>query len=210
MGERNRVYVFKGPTAEQFRDEVCKVVRQLQGLCVWDEHPDPPRSLLLTSHQDNVHAAYIHWKEYEIASRIGENLGIPWIILRIQEGSLWDYSLYHGERNVNNFSTLPEYWENDPGFLASWRGDAEVLAKTWGLPEASISAYLKPWFGGLEDECLMLSPHLSGQKAYPHDQSEYGDIWQMNDFLRALGAHDPNWGEPHSVSRLLVPAPRER
>jgi hypothetical protein len=208
MAERNRVYVFKGPTEDEFREGLCSVVRQLRGLCVWDEHPDPRRSLLLTSHRNNVHALYVHWKEYEITSRVGENLDVPWIALRIQEGTLWDYSLYQGKSNLNNFSTLPEYWEDDGRFLTKWRGNAELLAKTWGIEEPTISAYLRSWYGGLdEDDCLILPPELTGKKAYPHDQSEYGDIWQMNDFLRALGAHDPNRGEPHSVSRLLVPAP---
>lgn len=206
MGESNSVYVFKGPTLLEFQKGFCDVVREFGGRCDWDEHPSGIESKLLTSHNDNVHAAYIDWQGYQIAIALGQNLGIPWINVRIQEGSLWDYSLYQGSENLDNFSTMPEYWEDDPEFLASWRGQAAILSKAWSIEKSHVENYLRPWYGGVdEDDCIVHNPELAG-RAYPDDQFEYGDIWQMTDFLRALGAHDPNWDQPQCVPRLLVPA----
>jgi hypothetical protein len=206
MGERNSVFVFKGPTLEEFQTAFCEVVRQLGGRCVWDERPPAMKSLLLTSHKDRIHAAYIHWEEYKIASALGKRMKIPWINVRIQEGSLWDYSLYQGSEKLDNFSTMPEYWDSNPEFLANWRGNADVLANVWNIEKSRFENYMRPWYGGIdEDNCIVHNSELTG-RAYPEDQFEFGDIWQMTDFLRALGAHDPNWDKPECVPRLLVPA----
>ena len=201
MGERNRVYVFKGPTEEEFRRAFAAVVAELGGQLNWDVHPKPIGSNLLTSHNGRCHAAYIHAREDEIPPRIGSRLQVPWMAARIQEGSHWDYSLFVGQDNLDNFSTLPEYWDDDPAFHASRRGDAGLLARTWQIERGAIENYLRPWGYVLIDEDTYETT-LRG-KAYPGDESGYGDIWQMNDFLRALGAHDPNWNEPHSISRSL-------
>lgn len=131
MGERNSVYVFKGPNLRTFRDTSFSVVADLGGRLDWEVHPEPMQAKLLTSHNGHVHAAYIHSNEYEIAKTLGARLAIPWINVRIQEGSLWDYSLYDAEDHLDNFSTLPEYWEDDPEWLATQRGRPDVLASVW-------------------------------------------------------------------------------
>jgi hypothetical protein len=93
MGERNSVYVFKGPTIDEFRDTMATVVSGLGGRLDWDARPAPMGANLMTSHNANVHAAYVNCRGYEVATGIGTELKIPWINVRIQEGSLWDYSL---------------------------------------------------------------------------------------------------------------------
>jgi len=202
MAERNSVYVFKGPSLDEFRDAVISVVRKLGGKLDWDARPEPISANLLTSHNANVHAAYIHCDGYQVAKTIGYDLGIPWINVRIQEGALWDYSLYHGDSHLDNFSTLPEYWENDAEWIATQRGNPGLLAKYWQVDVSAVQNYLKPWGCEVDENEGVFRTLLRG-KAYPDDQFEYGDIWQMTDFLRALGAHDPNFGEPHSVPRGL-------
>jgi hypothetical protein len=201
MGERNSVYVFKGPSIDQFRDAITSVVAELGGRLKWDQHPDQFVAGMLTSHNDTVHAAYIHQKGHEVAEEIGVRLKIPWINIRIQEGSLWDYSLYDGKIHVDNFSTLPEYWEDDEEWQATQRGKPNVLANLWQVDQRTVENYLKPWgYKRLDDR--IFDTILRG-KAYPTDRFEYGDIWQMTDFLCALGAHDPNFDEPHSIPRHL-------
>jgi hypothetical protein len=202
MGERNSVYVFKGPTHEKFRDTAVSVVGDLGGKLDWDIHPDPMDASMLTSHRNNVHGAYIHKRGCDVAKAIGAELGIPWINVRIQEGSLWDYSLFEGETLIDNFSTLPEYWGNGSEWDATQRGNPRSLARVWRIDQESIENYLRPWGFAVDEEEGTFNTTLRG-KAYPSDQCEYGDIWQMTDFLRALGAHDPNFGEPHSVTRGL-------
>jgi hypothetical protein len=206
MGEKNSVFIFKGPPIDRFRRTLAAVVRQLGGRLDWNLRPEPMHSNLLTSHNKNVHAAYINVKGYEIATLLGATLAVPWINVRIQEGALWDYSLYDGENNVDNFSVLPEYWGQSKAWESTQRGQPKVLSRLWTIELRKIDKYLKPWgFRILDDHCFET---LRRGKAYRTDKSEYGDIWQMTDFLRALGAHDPNWGEPHSVSRGLTFAGR--
>ena len=202
MGERNSVYVFKGPTLEAFRDTMATVVTRLGGKLDWDARPAPIEANLLTSHKAEVHAAYIDCRGYEVAKGIGVDLKIPWINVRIQEGSLWDYSLYEADSHVDNFSTLPEYWEDDPEWIATQRGNPELLARVWRLDQSTVENYLKPWGFELDEDEDVFNTLLRG-KAYPTDCHEYGDIWQMTDFLRALGAHDPNFDQPHCIPRGL-------
>jgi len=202
MSERNSVYVFKGPTLDEFRDTAVSVVSRLGGHLDWDARPAPIDADLLTSHNSNVHAAYIDCREFEVATGIGTDLKIPWINVRIQEGSLWDYSLYEADSHVDNFSTLPEYWEDDPEWIASQQGNPEVLADCWRIDRSAVENYLKPWGFEVDEDRGVFRTLLRG-KAYPTDQYEYGDIWQMTDFLRALGAHDPNFDQPHCIPRGL-------
>lgn len=202
MGERNSVYVFKGPTLSEFRDALAFVVEQLGGRLEWDARPAPMRALLTTSHNADIHAAYIHRKGYEVALGVGTRLACPWINVRIQEGSLWDYSLYETDRHIDNFSTLPEYWDDDLAWQATQRGNPELLASCWQIDKSGIENYLRPWGFKVDEDKGIFNTLLRG-KAYPTDRHEYGDIWQMTDFLRALGAHDPNWDQPHCIPRGL-------
>ena len=104
--------------------------------------------------------------------------------------------------HVDNFSTLPEYWGGDLEWMATQRGKPELLARCWQIEQSKIENYLKPWGFELDEDEGVINTTLRG-KAYPTDQYEYGDIWQMADFLRALGAHDPNFDEPHCIPRDL-------
>ena len=203
MAERNSVYVFKGPTTEQFRDAAHAVVEGLGGKLDWDARPEPINARLLTSHNGNVHAAYIHCEGYKVAMGIGSTLETPWINVRIQEGTLWDYSLYRADLHLDSFSTMPEYWEeDDEDWLATQRGNPKLLAECWQLDTAYFENYLKPWGYEVDEDEGVINTSLRG-KAYPRDNFEYGDIWQMTDFLRALGAHDPNFDQPNCIPRGL-------
>ncbi len=185
MAERNSVYIFKGPSLDEFRDAAISAVEQLGGKLDWDARPEPMSANLVTSHNANVHAAYIHCDGYRAAQAIGRDLGIPWINVRIQEGALWDYSLYLADSHLDNFSTIPEYWEDDPEWIATQRGNPKVLADTWSIEQDRIDRYLQPWGYEEDDATEVFRTTLRG-KAYPDDEFEYGDIWQMADFIRAL------------------------
>lgn len=202
MGESNSVYVFKGPELSDFRDAVQSAVAALGGHLDWEARPQLFAAKMLTSHNERVHAAYIDVAGFEIAKSIGVRLGIPWINVRIQQGALWDYSLYQADSHLDNFSTLPEYWESDPIWLATQRGNPGLLAATWSIEQAAIERYLQPWGYKVKRATGEFRTTLRG-KAYPNDSFEHGDIWQMTDFLRALGAHDPNFDQPHCVPRGL-------
>lgn len=203
MASRRSLFVFRRPTLTEFREAMERVVTKLGGQLDWDSHPPAEEAALLTSHAPNTHAAVISTHEHEIASGVAEMLGIVWMHLRIQEGALWDYSLYDGRRQIHNFSTLPEYWDDEPSFIERHRGNPEELARLWELPQSTIERYLKPWGYVLDKEDGIFETKLRG-KAYPTDECEYGQIWQMADFLRALGVQYPGNGPPHGTSRKLT------
>jgi hypothetical protein len=178
------------------------VVEELGGYLDWNSHPAIAEANLLTSHGSNTQAAYIACKGYDIAEGVAGVLGIPWMELRIQEGALWDYSLHEAETIIDNFSTLPEYW-GDPTWLEIQRAKPGVLARSWQIEESKIENYLRPWGYQLDEATGVFETKLRG-KAYPADRYEYGEIWQMTDFLRALGVQDPGEGPPHGTPRELT------
>jgi hypothetical protein len=205
MGERLTIRIFKGVTTQEFRAAAEEVATKYGGAVNWNSKPQHPDRDFRTSHNEKVHAAYLPYlsgADYLFCQKIAAALSVPWIDLRIQEGSLWDYSLYRGAQHLDNFSTLPEYWGYDEQWIATQRGNPQLLADTWGIQVERIEKYLLPWgFEVDEDEGVFST--LRRGKAYPADKNEYGDIWQMFDFLRAVGATDPvNYeatGEQHEL-----------
>ncbi len=114
---------------------------------------------------------------FTISEAIGIELGCPWFELRIQEGNHWDYSFFKGAAHIDQFSADPWY------FGESWwrtRGRAGLIASEWGVPEQSLSRYLKHW------------RWYRRGRAYPGDKATYRDYEQLYDFLRALDAPSPD------------------
>lgn len=79
----------------------------------------------------------------------------------------------------------------DQQWLDSRRGKPDILAKVWNIPQSGIENYLKAWGWRVPEDDVGVFDTLLRGRAYPEDVYEYGDIWQMYDFLRALGALDP-------------------
>jgi hypothetical protein len=193
MGESLTLRVFKGPDRNGFRTAVEEVVEKHSGQVWWQDAPLEPNEDFRTTHNGNVHVVYLPHllgADYLVCMKIGERLSIPWLELRVQEGSLWDYSLYAGSRHLDDFSTLPEYWGQGEEWNATQRGNPRLLARTWEIRQNDIEGYLRAW-GYEEDAEEGTFRTLLQGKAYEQDEFEYGDIWQMFDMLRALGAVNP-------------------
>jgi hypothetical protein len=205
MGQRLTLRAFKGPTEDRFRQAFAELVERLGGKVRWHFKDGEPHEDLRTTHQGDVHTVYLPYlsgADYLLCRLLGEVLEVPWIEARTQEGVLWDYSLYRGSTNVDNFSTLPDYWdEDDAAAFDQNRGDPEKLASVWRVPEQRIERYLRHW--GMESTGeSIFRPRLKG-KAYETDENDYGSIYQMFDFLAALGSLDPMaHGKLH---RIVVP-----
>lgn len=111
-------------------------------------------------------------------------LGGVWIEARIQEGSHWDYTLSYGLRTLDQFSTLPEYWESDPLVHLALAGRPQLLARAWDIPVGDIDQYHRQWgMRVLDDDSYETT--LKG-KAYPTDRFDYGQYDQIFDFLEKL------------------------
>ena len=205
MSERLTLRAFKFPSEDQFREVFAAMVDQCGGEIDWDVRETAAREDLRTTHQGEVHTLYLPYlsgADYLLCRLLGAALDAPWIETRIQEGTLWEYSLYRGAVHVDDFSTLPEYWDDeDAEAVARQAGDSEKLARVWGVPRERIDRYLRHW-GMIAVNESMFRSRLEG-KAYEMDANEYGSIYQMFDFLTALGALDPMaHGKLH---RIVVP-----
>jgi hypothetical protein len=112
MAERLTIRLFKGCSELEFDRAVEDAVLTHGGEVEWNKEPETNDEDFRTSHNVQVHGFYIPFNgaDYILCQKIGEALIVPWIELRIQEGSLWDYSLYFGKTHLDNFSTWPEYW----------------------------------------------------------------------------------------------------
>jgi len=187
MGERLILRIFKGPSEADFCAAVEDVASALGAKLAWGKSPSCFDSDFRTSHNGAVHGVYLPFvdgADFLFCMKLGESLNVPWVEVRIQEGSLWDYSLFLAGDHLDNFSTFPEYWDEedaDESWVAEQRGDPQLFSNTWAIDQASIERYYKPWH-----------PNCPRGKAYPNDQHQYGDIWQMHDFVGALGAYDPS------------------
>jgi hypothetical protein len=194
MAERNTLRIFKGPSKDQFRQTAEAVAKRYGGLIEWNASPDDDWLHFFVSHNDTIHTALLPYvrdaADYLFCKKLAVELNVPWIQLRIQDGTLWDYSLYSAGKHLSNFSTLPEYWGEDDEWNQTQRGDPQLLATIWGIDRHRIERYLLPWGFQLREEAGTFETTRKG-KAYDEDKYPYGDIWQMHDFLRAIGGIDP-------------------
>jgi hypothetical protein len=194
MSDRLTIRVYKGAATEAFLAAVERVAIEHDGAISWGAQPPYRDRDFRTSHHNDVHAVYLPYlsgDDYLFCEAIGASLSVPWLELRVQEGSHWDYSLYRGGEYLENFSTLPEYWgDDDPSWIASQRGNPQLLADVWRIELSKVENYSKQWGYVVDEEQSCYDTILRG-KAYPDDEYEYGDCWQVYDFLRTLGGLDP-------------------
>lgn len=191
MGERVTIQIFRGMSGPSFRTAWTTAVAKLGGGVQWDCAPDSPQSSFRSIQGDRVTTVLLYGGRFRLCSAFALANDLPWMELRIQEGSLWDYTLLHGDQVVDQFSTLPEYWDPDDTVTCDAnRGDASLLTRLWDVPLERIERYLEPWGYRELDEGTFDTTRRG--KAYPDDQHEYGDIWQMLDFLNALGGDYPH------------------
>jgi hypothetical protein len=202
MGERIKLGVFRGLSEQRFRETATSIASKGGGSIQWDTEPSLPKAGMRTSATDKVLSVdlpYLGGVEFLFFVAIAKALDVVWMSLRIQEGSLWDYSLFHADRHLHSFSTWPEYWDDDPEFIESQRGNVEQLSGCWGCDRHRVERYLVRWTD-LFDPCETLPQN----HAYPTDAYKYGDIWQMLDFLRALGGADPLYSGPGAKQHALT------
>lgn len=202
MGERIELKVFRELSEQRFRETATSIASKVGGSIRWDTEPQTPKASFRTAVANSVLSVFLPYLggvEHLFCAEIGKMLDLVWMELRIQEGSLWDYSLFRGDKHLHSFSTWPEYWDSDPEFIESQRGDLEQLTECWSCDRRRVEKYLvqsRDLFDPYET--------LPQGHAYPTDGSKYGDIWQMLDFLRALGGADPLHSNPEAKQHSIA------
>lgn len=196
MGLRLDMRVYQGMDAAAFRHLIEQAASSLGGQLIWLDAT--VRGQDIRYHLgERVHTLTVPYEPgmEEFSERVGELTEKSWLRLRIQEGTLWDYELVDssGSQSLDTFSVCPEYWnypEVDPAHVAEWKGKPDVLAKAFDVPLETIEHYLVHWGyqDNGEDECYT---YVRQGKAYPDDESGYGECYQVFDFLRRLGGSEP-------------------
>lgn len=120
-----------------------------------------------------------------IAQALSASLTSPVILLFYAEDVVWGYNLFNGGEEVDLYSSRPNYWEEQlPGDYARQEGNASAVAAVWPDVDAdSITAYLT--------DKEKVSEKQGSEKAYPDDEHEIWDGWQLIDFMRKLGLSLP-------------------
>lgn len=149
---------------------------------------------------------------YETAGRLsgasdGSGLEGPVLLAYIYDDDFWGYELWQGGRELDQFASVHDYF--DEGSPPDKPGDADLVARCFGVEPERVRRYLLPW-----DE------EPDGY-AYEGDEFTAGDSWQMADFLDALGFDydrlcppEPEEKEPNGPAPRLepppIPAPRPK
>jgi hypothetical protein len=140
-----------------------------------------------------------------VSMRLSVELGCAVFSFDIYNGASWTITLFGDGAEVTRFdprqAPLSEISENEQ---RAWGSDAAAIcAQFLGLSQASIERYFLPWSEDLIS---------NGSKAYPDDESSYGNNLQMVDLMKRLGFVYPDEMDP-SVStkyRLQLPQPAPR
>lgn len=103
----------------------------------------------------------------------------PLLFLYIYDGDFWGYTLYHNGEEIDDFSTMPDYFIKNGNKTRNSQEHVSLIAKYFDVDEDEIKNYLVAW----TDE--ILQEKESG--AYPDDMFTYGNCWQMTDFMEKLG-----------------------
>jgi hypothetical protein len=118
-----------------------------------------------------------------LAQGLAQALSTPVILFYYMDDVDWGFELYANGSLADKYTTRPGNWHSDVDPL-SLAGNAAKVCEIWGgvLPQR-IERYLtnKENLSEAEREAL----------AYPDDEAEQWDAWQMCDFMKCLGLDYP-------------------
>lgn len=115
-----------------------------------------------------------------LAQKLSENVDGLVMVLYIYDEDFWGYYLYQNGKHLDTFNPMPDYFEEvDDEERRKFAGNAALVADLFGVAESDISRYLVEWTEDIMEEC--------NEKAYPDDEFEQCDCWQMADFMNKLG-----------------------
>jgi hypothetical protein len=120
MGMPYTLRLYKGTDAAGLRNAMVGAATSLGGRVHWDQFGLDAKSALRLAHRGDVHTVYVPYQsnglDFIFCKEVGRRLNLPWLELRIQEGSIWDYALYRGDALLDKFSVCPQYLDR-PGTL---------------------------------------------------------------------------------------------
>ena len=115
-----------------------------------------------------------------LAEALCAKLNATVLMLYIYDDDFWGYFLCENGREIDRFSPLPDYFDEDEEAVARYAGTPGQIARCFDVAEEEISRYIVRWSEDILDSDAC-------ETAYEDDESTYGDCWQMADFMRKLG-----------------------
>ena len=137
-----------------------------------------------------------------LAEEISRACCAPVLLLYIYDGDFWGYDYYFAGKEVDHFSSCPDYFGEDKNRWERLAGKPLSLIGTFPIqhPESIIRYF----------PLHMDNKPTAEELAYPGDQYPYGDCWQMTDFMAKLGfpwafvSDDPPGMQPQpTLSEIL-------
>ncbi|WP_038159737.1 hypothetical protein [Verrucomicrobium sp. BvORR106] len=122
---------------------------------------------------------------------------LDFLAITFMDDDCWSYALTQAGKPVDRFATLPDH--DTPFELRDTvKGDPAKLEAVLGIDPKVSTKYLRwwrtpqdttGWSEEKEDEYFDQLDNLDNPpgKANEGDEAEYGDAWQMLDFVRAIG-----------------------
>lgn len=112
-------------------------------------------------------------------SVLSSKIDSPLLFLYIYDGDFWGYTLYDMGKEIDDFSTMPDYFiKSNNNKNKSSEEHAALIEQYFGVSKESVKNYLIAWTDELR---------RNKEAAYPDDTCFYGNSWQMLDFVEKLG-----------------------
>ncbi len=178
-------------TIEEVQESLHRFASSAQGgfeeSDVEEDHPN-----LCVAGQRASHTTVLYpndFVEWDDASAfLSKDLQTSVFSFHIHDEDLWMFQLFHHGELITRFNPIPDYWQEDlsEAERESWQGNAAAVSSyVPGLQREDIEKYFIRWNWDDTDE------DEEELKAYPQDEFEYGDCWQLLDFMDKLSLEYP-------------------
>ena len=131
------------------------------------------------SNDKGVQVLFNDWcTGYEtLAKNLSKETGRAVLLLYIYDDDFWGYFFWENGVELDNFSTIPDYF-GEKETMQDLSGNAALIAARFHIPEGVAARYLIAWSWDDQEE---------DRKAFEDDEFTIGDCWQMVDFMAKLG-----------------------
>jgi hypothetical protein len=172
--------------AEEVETSLRKFATTVEGGLLGEEVEEDHPNLAIISEQGQ-HTTVLYPNDFiewdDASAFLSLDLQTSVFSFHIHDEDLWMFQLFHKGQLVSRFNPVPDYWQDviSDQELQSWQGNAAEIAQyVPGLSAATIEKYFVRWDDLGEED-----------KAYLDDEFEYGDCWQIVDFMAKLGMEYP-------------------
>lgn len=143
-----------------------------------------------------------------LADALSRKAACAVLLLYIYDDDFWGYYFYENGQELDQFSPVPDYFDEQAMPPARYAGNPARIAKYFGVKEEEIKNYYMPWRRTKEEKAQGHTDEAdSDQTAYPQDEHCYGDCWQIADFMEKLGCPWEAFDEEGAADSIFAQQP---